>query len=102
VKEALFAGRTVACYNNILSGKEKFLKSLIKESLSVKVINESKGTIEITNHSDITYQIRYGNLMYDVPLYPNQTMRANIRSGSEVTFTNCVIGKDKYVVTSLW
>ena len=68
VKEALFAGRTVACYNNILSGKEKFLKSLIKESLSVKVINESKGTIEITNHSDVTYQIRYGNLMYDVPL----------------------------------
>jgi histidinol phosphatase-like PHP family hydrolase len=102
VKEALFAGRTVACYNNILSGKEEFLKSLIKESLSVRVINEGNGTIEITNHSDIAYQIRYGNLMYAVPLYPNQTMRANIRSGSEVTFTNCVIGKDKYVVTSLW
>jgi hypothetical protein len=102
VKEALFAGRTVACYNNILSGKEEFLESLIKESLSVRVINERNGTIEITNHSDIAYQIRYGNLMYAVPLYPNQTMRANIRSGSEVTFTNCVIGKDKYVVTSLW
>ena len=102
VKEALFAGRTVACYNSTLSGKPEFLKSLIRESLSVKVINQEKGTIEITNHSDVTYQIQYGTLMYSVPLYPNQTMRANIRSGADVTFTNCVVGKDRYVVTSLW
>ncbi|SHJ43479.1 hypothetical protein SAMN05444280_11955 [Tangfeifania diversioriginum] len=102
VKEALFAGRTVACYNNTLSGKPEFLKSLIRESLSIKVINPGKGIVEVTNHSDITYQIRYGSLMYSVPLYPNQTMRATIQSGTDVTFTNCLVGKDKYLVTSLW
>lgn len=102
VREALFAGRTVAFYNNILSGKEEYLKSLIRESLSVRVIDKARGTIEITNHSDIAYQIRYGKLMYDVTLYPHQVMRTNILSGDEVTFSNCVIGMNKYVVTSIW
>ncbi len=102
VREALFAGRTVAFYNNILSGKEEYLKALIRESLAVRVIDKAKGTIEITNHSDIAYQIRYGKLMYDVTLYPRQVMRANIPSGANVTFSNCVIGMNKYVETSIW
>ncbi len=102
VREALFAGRTVAYYNHVLSGKEEFLKSLIRESLAVKVINKGKGTIEIANHSDIVYLIRFGKLMYDVPLYPRQVMRATINSGAEVIFTNCITGKDKNVVTSIW
>ncbi len=102
IKEALFAGRTVACYNSTLSGKEEFLKELIQKSLSVKVINPEKGIIEITNHSDITYQIQYGTLMYSISLYPNQTLRATIHSGSNVTFTNCIVGKDKYVVMVVW
>jgi hypothetical protein len=70
--------------------------------LSVRVIEKARGTIEITNHSDIAYQIRYGKLMYDVTLYPHQVMRTNILSGAEVTFSNCVTGMNKYVVTSIW
>lgn len=102
VKEALFAKRTVACYNSTLSGKEEYLTALIKASLSLRVINKEKGVVEITNNSDIIFQIKYGKLMYSVPLYPFQTMRTSLRAGTEVTFTNCIPAKDRYVVTTLW
>lgn len=102
VKEALFAGRTVACYNNNLSGTEKYLKEIIKKSLYVKVINKEKGTIEVCNKSDLSFQIRYGKLMYSISLYPNQVTRINLPAGADVAFTNCLIGQNKYVVTSIW
>jgi hypothetical protein len=102
LKEALFSGRTVAFYNHVLSGKEEFLKAIIKASLSTRVINQEKGTVEITNHSDIVFEIQYGKYMYPLSLYPNQVLRANIPAGSEVTFKNCITGKDRYVVSVLW
>ncbi|HHT29572.1 PHP domain-containing protein [Petrimonas mucosa] len=102
VKEALFSGRTVALYNNILSGDEALLKSLIKASLSIRVINQQKGVIEITNNSDIAYGIKYGNYMYPMSLYPNQVLRATIPAGSDVEFSNCLYGKDRHVVLKLW
>jgi predicted metal-dependent phosphoesterase TrpH len=102
IKEALFAGRTVACFNNILAGKEEYLKELIKNSLFVKVINKAKNTVELSNKSDIAFQIKYGTLMYSIAVKPNQAIRINLPAGGDVTFTNCMIGQDKYVVTKLW
>jgi len=102
VKEAMFAGRTVACYNNNLAGKEEFLKALIQKSLEVKVINKEKSTVEILNKSDIMFRFKFGKFMYSIPLYPNQVLRTNIPSGTGVTFTNCFTGQDKYVVTPVW
>ena len=102
VKEALLAGRTVACYNHILSGKEEYLKAIIRAALSIKVINKERGMIEITNLSDINFQIQHGKLMYAVPLYPFQTLRDRVPSGTKVTFTNCIKAKDQYVETTLW
>ena len=58
--------------------------------------------IEITNLSDINFQIQHGKLMYAVPLYPFQTLRDRVPSGTKVTFTNCIKAKDQYVETTLW
>ena len=102
VKEALFSRRTVAYFNNKLAGKEEFLKALIQKSITVKVINKEKNTIEILNKSDIPFQIKYGKFMYSISLYPNQIVRTNIPSGTDVTFTNCLVGQDKYLVTPIW
>ncbi len=102
IKEALFAGRTLACFDNHLAGKEEYIKEIIKKSLAVKVINSKKGVIEICNKSDIQYSIKFGDYMYPLPLYANQTLRVGIASGTDVTFTNCLIGQDKYVVMKLW
>ncbi|MGI6572321.1 MAG: PHP domain-containing protein [Fermentimonas sp.] len=101
IKEALFAGRTLALYNHVLSGDEKLLKSLIEASLSIRVINEKNGTVEITNHSDVAYEIKYGEYMYTRPLYPNQVLRATIPADSDVEFVNCLYEKDKHVTMNL-
>ena len=102
IKEALFAGRTLACFNNELAGKEDFIKEIIRKSIEVRIINPKKNTIEIHNKSDITYQIRFGKYMYSIPVYANQVFRIDIPSGTEVTFTNCIIGLNKFATAKLW
>lgn len=102
IKEALFAGRTLACFSNHLAGKEAYIKELIQKSLFVKVIDQKKGVIEICNKSDITYEIKFGKRMYSVPVLANQVIRLGLPSGTDVTFTNCLIGQDKFVVMKLW
>ena len=102
IHEALVAGRTLAYFYNNLAGKEEFLKEFIRKSLFVKVINSDKGTIEICNKSDITYDIRFGNYMYSIPVLANQVLRIDMPSGTNVTFTNCMIRQDKQLVMKLW
>ena len=102
IKEALFAKRTVACFNNTLMGKEEYLKALIQKSFHIRIVNNEKSTIEIHNQSDIQYQIRYGEYMYSIFVYPNQVIRLNLPSGTDVTFTNCLTAQDKFLVTSVW
>lgn len=102
IKEALFDGRTLACFQNCLAGKEQYIREIIQKSLKIKVIDAKKSTIEICNTSDITFQIKYGKFMYSTPLYANQVFRAVIPSGSDVTFTNCYTGQDEHVVMKLW
>lgn len=102
VKEALFAGRTVAFYGNELVGNEEYLKELVQKSLSIKVIDEKKGGIEICNKSDITFSIKWGNKMYSTPVLANQIVRVGLPSGTPVIFTNCLTGKDQFLTMKLW
>jgi predicted metal-dependent phosphoesterase TrpH len=102
IKDALFDGRTLACFNSHLAGKEVYIKEIIQKSLFVKVINRGKNLIEICNKSDIPYEIRFGEYMYSIPLFANQTLRINLPSGTEVTFTNCLTGQGKFVKMKLW
>ncbi|MEZ5038938.1 MAG: Sb-PDE family phosphodiesterase [Saprospiraceae bacterium] len=59
IKEALFAGRTVAWFNNLLSGKEDYLNPLIYSSLKVGKLTYSGKSqvaeIEIENLSDANF-----------------------------------------------
>lgn len=102
IKEALEEGRTLAFFCNNLAGKEELLKEFVQKSLGIKVINKEKGIIEICNKSDIGYEIRFGNYMYSIPLHANQVFRAEMPSGTDVTFTNCMIRQDKKLVMKLW
>ncbi len=102
IKEALLEGRTVAYFENSLAGKEEYLKEIVQKSISVKIVNREKGIIEICNKSDITYQIRFLNYVYSIPLYANKVLKVSIPSGTNVTFTNCLIRQDKQLVVKLW
>ena len=102
IKEALFAGRTVAFFNNNFAGKEEFIRQIIQKSIFIKVINPDKNTIEICNKSDVTFSIKFGRYMYSVPVLANQTLRIDIPKGTMVTYTNCITGQNKFVTMALW
>ncbi len=62
LREALFAGRTVAVYNDLLVGKEEFLKPLLKASIEIVTAEYIEDTqvlkVELTNisSSDLLFE----------------------------------------------
>jgi hypothetical protein len=62
IKEALFAGRTVTWFDNILSGKEENIAMLVEASLELKVkdyIGDSEVLeVELVNSSDATFVLK--------------------------------------------
>lgn len=95
IKEALFAGRTLATFFNYVVGKEDLIKGLIEASLDVKVIDEKKGVLEVANYSDIEYTITYGDVL--VKLFPGKISRLTMKQNQEVTFINCYTKGNKQV-----
>ena len=87
LKEAMFAGRTIACADNILAGKPQFLLELIKKSLVPSNYKESGSEFlcDITNKSDITYT-------FDGPNHKHITFPANktVQLEGELKSTNVV------------
>jgi hypothetical protein len=59
IKEALFAGRTVAWWNHEIAGKTEYLDALFQRSVEVRkahfVDEENRASIEIQNTSDLTF-----------------------------------------------
>lgn len=102
IREALFAGRTLACYWNQLAGQEKYIREMVSKCISIRVVNEKKNLVEIINNSDIAFKIQFDKLEYAYPIAANETLRVTMKKGEEVTFTNCFIGKLKNYKTVLW
>lgn len=71
IQEALFAGRTVAVYNDLLVGKEDYLKPLLKASIQVEkasYINDTQVLeLELKNvtSSDLLFQNESEYTFYD-------------------------------------
>ena len=106
IKEALFAGRTLAFFAHNLFGSGELISQLVDKCLRVKPLVDpdkpKKRTIEVINDSDITFSIVYGNYQYPVEIPGGCTVRIDLDQGSDVTFTNCITGKDEYFVRKLW
>lgn len=102
IKEAVIAGRTMAYFWNNLAGNEALMDAMVKGCISVKVLNEKTGSVEIVNNSDIQFQIKYGKLEYSYILHPNESLLVILKKGTTVDFTNCFTGKFKTYKTKLW
>ena len=101
VREAMFAGRMLALFGNKLAGDAELIKQLLKKSLQVRVIDEQKGTIEVTNISDIEFEATFGEKNKYVVFYPRTATIVKIPQGVELDFPNCLAGR-KSVKTNLW
>lgn len=94
LREALFAGRMVAFFENKLAGEAKYIESLIDASLKVKVIDEKKGVLEVTNISDIEFSTLFGDHMSPVVFRPRTAIRVTVPKGTTLDFINCYIGRE--------
>ena len=101
LREALFAGRMVALFDDTLAGDSKHLEQLIEASLQVKVINEKKGLIQITNVSDIEFRALYGERMNPVIFRPRTAICLTVPKGSVLNFINCYAGRQT-VKKEIW
>lgn len=100
VREALFAKRTVACFAGNLMGSERYVRALVAQSLEIREIrdvNRNKRTYEIINKSDLPFSIQPESYDYALSVYAGHVLRIDIRRGEIVTFTNCILGKGRYL-----
>ena len=91
IKEALFARRTAALFDGKLVGKAEYLVKLLEASLKIRRINN--GTIEVTNVSDIPFEITNGGKLYLFPC--RKTVRIGIPNGGEIVVKNCFVGMNQ-------
>lgn len=87
MKEALFAGRTVAVYNKLLIGKEEFLNPLIQASIKVKsakyinrtqvleVVLENVSSSPLLFQNEMDYSFYSSSPVFEIPALGNYTLR---------------------------
>jgi hypothetical protein len=93
IREALFAGRSIACFNDMLAGNAEHLYGLLEASLSVKLVNPEKRTVEVMNVSDITYKMTVGNRLFVFPA--GKVVNFDLPKEGSVTVSNCFIAAKK-------
>ena len=101
IREAMFAGRMVAFWDQTLAGDATWLEQLVHHSLQVRVIDAAKGRIQVTNISDIRFETMYGTHMNPVILYPRSAIIMTVKKGQKIEFLNCYTGR-QHLHTNLW
>ena len=93
LREALFAGRMLAFFEDKLAGDKELISSLIDSSLQIQVVDEKKGVLVVTNISDIPFTTLFGDHMSPVVFRPRSAIRVTVPKGTVLEFTNCYIGR---------
>ena len=110
LKEAMFAGRTLAYFDNILAGKEEFVKPFFYECITIGkpyYENDRNLFFEVTNKSDIQF-----NLVNGVPgapatltLAPNSVTRVALSKKVTASLIydvkNVITGENEYLKVEL-
>jgi len=75
-------------FDGKLVGKAEYLMPLVQASLKIRRINDK--TIEVTNISDIPFEITNGGKLYLFPC--RKTVRIGIPKEGTLVFENCFVG----------
>ena len=105
IREALLAGRALACFDGNLMGRGEYIGQMIDAALEIREIRQvskTKRTFEIVNKSDLRFAVRPASYDYPMPVYAGQVLRIDIRQGEQVEFTNCILGKGRYYTRIFW
>lgn len=101
IREAMFAGRIVAFWDQTLAGDVKWVEAIAKSCLQIRVIDAKKGRIVVKNVSDIQFETTWGSHMNPVIFYPKSSRVITLKKGQKINFLNCYTGR-KTLETNLW
>lgn len=103
VREAMFAGRTVAFFDGLLVGRKEFVAPLVAACLDFKVAQDKDGysIYTVTNSSDIPFQIDFSTGYHPVTVGPRQSVTLEIGDGEMLTFRNCILAKSVFYSASI-
>ncbi len=98
VKEAMFAGRMLAFFNDFLMGKEENMAPLVSECLDFEKLEDKGDYIRyrIKNVSDIKFTLQLGSTVHHLTVNPRSSAKVEISKKQEIIFLNCILGKGKY------
>jgi hypothetical protein len=107
IKEAMFAQRTVAFFNNKLAGKEEFLKAVFEASVKVKSTGshnkDGQEIFEITNNSAISFdmQSEKGEQLF-LPAETSLVLAVNRNEFRRLTVKNLYTGSESNLKIDLF
>nr|WP_303776895.1 PHP domain-containing protein [Bacteroides intestinalis] len=101
VKEALFAGRSVVKFGDILIGAEKNLTALVKACLAyeVKEVNGNQALVKVVNKSTLNFEILLDNKAGII--LGNATVEFKVRLNDKIKFTNTYITDNSQLVINV-
>lgn len=104
IKEALFAGRTLAYFNNHLAGEEGLLTRFFWASVSAEILRKDEKTItyRLDNRYDIPFFLHYGK--YRVALWPGHSIDVAVNrqaGGLDIELENVFVDEFKHLVVRL-
>jgi len=97
LKEALFAGRTIAWFGNFLAGKEEFLSSFFNASIKSALVSEKNRNIyRVTNSSDVPFVLKsVDGTRFTIAAYSESTIEIPIANKGVFEVSNLIIRSNK-------
>ena len=105
IKEALFAGRTIAYHSNKLVGKEEYLVDLFRNSVTIEHQCDTKKStiVTLTNRCSFPYELKWGKNSTAV-VSAMGAVQLSLPKGAkdvELTITNLITGGKKRAKVTL-
>lgn len=98
VKEALFARRTIALYDDTLIGSENLLKQLVVSCLDFDFA--PNGSVIVTNKSDLDFKVTCKGELRILGANKSINLRRKVDASDVFQLENCFIGHNKKLTVS--
>lgn len=106
IREALDNGRTLAYFQNMLAAKEEIAKIFVDANLTLTRTKSDDKTnwVNITNLGSVTYKIRVGKKVYNLPKLASVIVTVPLSEGNiiKANFENIFIYENKTLAHDLY
>lgn len=102
IQEALLAGRTAVYFNEMVIGKEEYLKQLFENSIETIETKKTKQgvTYTLVNHSDLSFQLRKTEHDNRIVYFRDYVIQPHCRHTITVGLTNLAEGEVRFDVVN--